>query len=244
MKQNKYDDPDFFERYGDMPRSVTGLNAAGEWHILQKMLPDFKGKNVLDLGCGLGWHCIYAKQMGAQKVIGIDLSAKMLESAKKKSEDLDIEYLQIAIEEIDFAAQEFDIIISSLAFHYVKDFNLVCKKISKYLKPGGSLIFSQEHPIFTCRSEQDWYTDQSGNRLHWPVDDYQIEGIRETNFLGHTVIKYHRTMETIVNTLIDSNLRIVQISEPQPSQNTLDEYPEMKDECRRPIFIMISAVLQ
>lgn len=214
MKENKYDDPDFFERYGNMSRSVNGLNAAGEWYVLQKMLPDFTGKAVLDLGCGFGWHCIYAKEQGAAKVVGIDISAKMLESARKKSEGLNITYLQLAIEDIDFAAHEFDIVISSLAFHYVKDFALICRKINHCLKPGGQLIFSIEHPLFTASPEQDWYTDADGNKLHWPLDHYQQEGVRHTNFLGHTVTKYHRTLATIINTLIDHHFTIKQTFEP------------------------------
>ena len=60
MKENKYDDEKFFHQYSQMSRSVDGLKGAGEWHVLQKMLPDFQGKRVLDLGCGFGWHCQYA----------------------------------------------------------------------------------------------------------------------------------------------------------------------------------------
>ena len=52
MKENKYDDDRFFSQYAQMSRSVEGLQGAGEWHILQKMLPDFTDKRVLDLGCG------------------------------------------------------------------------------------------------------------------------------------------------------------------------------------------------
>ena len=48
------------------------------------MLPDFKGKRVLDLGCGYGWHCIYAMENGASSVVGVDISHKMLEVAKGK----------------------------------------------------------------------------------------------------------------------------------------------------------------
>ncbi|MFR4039926.1 MAG: hypothetical protein ACLTZT_20925, partial [Butyricimonas faecalis] len=59
MKENKYDDEIFFNQYSQMSRSVDGLKGAGEWHVLQKMLPDFQGKRVLDLGCGFGWHCRY-----------------------------------------------------------------------------------------------------------------------------------------------------------------------------------------
>ena len=60
MKENKYDDPVFFEKYSQMSRSQEGLAGAGEWETLHSMLPDFAEKHVLDLGCGYGWHCIYA----------------------------------------------------------------------------------------------------------------------------------------------------------------------------------------
>ena len=56
MKENKYDDPVFFEKYNSMSRSTEGLAGAGEWETLRPLLPDFTDKTVLDLGCGLGWH--------------------------------------------------------------------------------------------------------------------------------------------------------------------------------------------
>lgn len=37
MKQNKYDNPNFFSAYEQMPRSVKGLEGAGEWHILREL---------------------------------------------------------------------------------------------------------------------------------------------------------------------------------------------------------------
>ena len=43
MKENKYDDPTFFDKYSRMPRSKEGLAAAGEWHVLRRMLPSFEG---------------------------------------------------------------------------------------------------------------------------------------------------------------------------------------------------------
>ena len=85
MKENKYDNSDFFSQYSQMSRSVEGLKGAGEWHVLQKMLPDFAGKRVLDLGRGFGWHCVYAIEHGATHVTGIDISKKMLEEARKRN---------------------------------------------------------------------------------------------------------------------------------------------------------------
>ncbi|KIO76590.1 SAM-dependent methyltransferase [Pedobacter lusitanus] len=242
MKQNKYDDPDFFDNYSQMPRSTGGLNAAGEWQVFKALLPELKDKKILDLGCGFGWHCRYAREQHAQSVIGVDLSENMLKRAKESSDDAAIEYLQLAIEDIDFAAEQFDVVISSLAFHYVEDFAAVCKKVNHALKPGGSFVFSAEHPVFTSLASQDWYYDENGNRLHWPVDGYQNEGQRVARFLDNDVIKYHRTLETHINTIIDAGFRITKISEPQPSKEVLEEYPEMKDETRRPIFLLIAAV--
>lgn len=104
MKQNKYDDMQFFSAYEKMPRSVQGLDAAGEWHVLKTLLPDLKNKHVLDLGCGFGWHCRYARAQQAKSVIGVDISEKMLEKAQEKTDDPFISYLQIPIEDIQFSA--------------------------------------------------------------------------------------------------------------------------------------------
>ena len=94
MKQNMYDNPIFFEKYGQMDRSKRGLAGAGEWQAFQKMLPDFSGKRVLDLGCGYGWHAAYAAERGARSVLGIDISRKMLEVAREKNSAPVIEYRQ------------------------------------------------------------------------------------------------------------------------------------------------------
>ena len=62
---NHYDNPEFFAAYAQMSRSQQGLPGAGEWHQLEPLLPDLDGKDVLDLGCGYGWHCKYAADHGA-----------------------------------------------------------------------------------------------------------------------------------------------------------------------------------
>ena len=71
--KNEYENETFFAQYAQMPRSKEGLSAAGEWHQLQRLMPELRGKRVLDLGCGYGWHCKYATDQGAAEVLGIDL---------------------------------------------------------------------------------------------------------------------------------------------------------------------------
>src|SRR5699024_9865943 len=101
------------------------------------------------------------------------------------------------------------------------------------LIPGGSFVFSVEHPIFTSRSEQDWYYDNQGNRQHWPVDNYQSEGIRQTTFLNNHVTKYHRTISTYLNDLINAGFIIRAVKESVPSNEMLKSIPGMEDEKRR-----------
>src|SRR6266516_2434458 len=192
MKQNKYDDPGFFANYSQMARSIGGLDAAGEWPAFRALHPKLRDKNVLDLGCGFGWHCRYARERQARSVVGVDLSEKMIARARESTNDSAIEYRRLAIEDIDFSAGEFDVVFSSLALHY--------------------------------------------------VDHYQDEGPRQARFLDHDVLKYHRTVVTHLNTLIDAGFTITKLSEPQPTQEMLDKHPEMRDETRRPMFLLIAAV--
>jgi len=242
MKQNKYDDPDFFAAYAAMPRSVAGLEAAGEWQALRAMLPDFTGRRVLDLGCGFGWHCRYAREQGAAHVVGIDISEKMLERARAESDDPAIEYRLGAIEDVDLADGAFDVVLSSLALHYIADLDAVLAKVARLLVPGGSFVFSAEHPVFTAMPGQDWQRDADGTIRHWPVDDYQMEGIRKAHWLGADVVKYHRTLATWIGTLIANGFRITGLAEPKPPETMIAERPDTADELRRPMFLIVAAV--
>lgn len=241
MKENKYDTERFFQKYSQMTRSQKGLQGAGEWSELQKILPDFCGKRVLDLGCGYGWHCKYAAEHGAFSVLGTDISKKMLAKAQAINSAPQINYQCIAMEDLSFPERTFDVILSSLAFHYIEDFESLVVNISKWLKQGGTLVFSVEHPVFTSYGTQDWYYDSSGEILHFPVDNYYYEGRREAIFLGEPVIKYHRTLTTYLNTLLQNGFELQHIIEPQPPEDML-ELDGMKDEMRRPMMLLVSAL--
>lgn len=240
MKENKYDNLEFFNEYKKMSRSVEGLRGAGEWHELKKLLPDFTDKKVLDLGCGFGWHCAYAVENGAHSVLGIDISKNMLKEAEKRNPSPKITYICKPIEDFEYPENSFDVVISSLAFHYIENFDEICKKVYRTLTHGGDFIFSVEHPVFTAYGTQEWYTDEEGNILHWPVDNYYIEGLRKSNFLGNEVVKYHKSLTTYMNGLLKNGFQITGFIEPQPDPSMMD-IPGMKNELRRPMMLIISA---
>ena len=240
MKENKYDDEVFFQKYSEMLRSQKGLAGAGEWRELQKLLPDFSGRRVLDLGCGYGWHCKYAADHGAAYVLGTDISERMLERARALNGGAGIEYRRAAMEDLAFSEGTFDVVLSSLAFHYVRDFGQLAGNIGSWLKSGGAFVFSVEHPVFTARGSQDWYYGESGEILHFPVDNYYIEGPRDAVFLGEHVTKYHRTLTTYLDALLQSGFVIERVVEPPPPEDMLD-LPGMRDELRRPMMLLAAA---
>ena len=240
MKENKYDNPKFFDKYSQMPRSLKGLEGAGEWNTLKSMLPGFKGRRVLDLGCGFGWHCAYAAGQGAAAVTGIDISEKMLDKAKQMTGIHKIIYRCVSIEDYEYPEDSFDVVISSLAFHYVKSFDFVCVKVRQCLSKDGDFVFSVEHPVFTAQGIQEWVCDDAGTPLYWPVDNYFYEGGRTARFLDEDVIKYHRTLTTYVNSLLKAGFEITGLREPVPPDDMLDT-PGAKDELRRPMMLIISA---
>jgi SAM-dependent methyltransferase len=239
MKQNKYNDPVFFDKYSQMSRSIKGLAGAGEWKTLEKMLPDFKDKRVLDLGCGFGWHCQYAIDQGAKSVIGSDISSKMIDIAREKTSKK-IKYICEPLEDSKFDSNSFDIVLSSLTFHYINSFEDVVKNVYKWLVKGGHFVFSVEHPVFTAEGSEQWHKDENGKLLHFPVDNYYIEREINASFLDESVQKYHRTLTTYVRTLLQNGFEITDLVEPHPEPKSLKE--DMKnEEMRRPLMLIISA---
>ena len=104
VTQNIYDDPSFFAGYGQLARSIHGLGGAPEWPALRQMLPALGGLKVVDLGCGYGWFCRWAREHGAQTVLGVDVSEKMLERASELSHDAAIAYARADLETLNPAA--------------------------------------------------------------------------------------------------------------------------------------------
>lgn len=241
MDQSQYDDEVFFAKYSQMDRSQKGLAGAGEWETFKRLLPDFRGKRVLDLGCGFGWHCRYALEQGAASVIGVDASRKMLEEAEHKTSSPQIRYIHSGIEEVEFPPGAFDIVLSSLAFHYLNSFGDVARKTRCWLAAGGDFVFSVEHPVFTAYGTQDWIYGGEGNILHFPVDRYFIEGPRQTSFLGEKVKKHHKTLTTYLSALLGNGFIISGLEEPQPPVWMIDAVPGMENELRRPMMLIISA---
>ncbi|MGN0542834.1 MAG: class I SAM-dependent methyltransferase [Acutalibacteraceae bacterium] len=120
--QNIFDNEIFFNGYKALRDNEINYNDLLEQPAMAKLLPELNGKSILDLGCGYGHNCVDFVNRGARRVVGIDISEKMLSVAKSESVSPEIEYLNMSMTDISKLGEKFDLIYSSLAFHYVEDF--------------------------------------------------------------------------------------------------------------------------
>jgi SAM-dependent methyltransferase len=240
VTQNIYDNPEFFAGYSQLPRSTGGLDGAPEWPALRALLPDLRGRRVLDLGCGFGWFCRWARAQGAVQVLGTDVSERMLERAQAETQDAAITYRRADLEQLELAPNSFDLVYSSLALHYLEELERLMAQVHRSLAPGGSFVASVEHPIYTAPGEPGWTTDASG-RKRWPVDGYLNEGPRSTDWLAKGVVKQHRTVGSYVNMLVGLGFTLTHLEEWGPTAEQIAARPDWAIERDRPMFMLLAA---
>jgi SAM-dependent methyltransferase len=164
----------------------------------------------------------------------------MLERAREMTEDTAISYLRADLETLDPPAEGFDLVYSSLAFHYVLGLDRLFAAIHRAITPGARLVFSVEHPIFTAPSAPGWIHDTAGRKV-WPLDGYQVEGPRTTHWLGRDVVKQHRTIGTYLTLLLRAGFTIAHLEEWAPTPAEVEARPDWADERQRPMFMLIAA---
>lgn len=240
MAQNIYDDDRFLAGYSTFPRSRDGLAGTSEWPALQALLPAIAGRRVVDLGCGFGHLTRWLAAEGAASVLGIDLSEKMLARAAAETNSPVVTYRRGNLEELTLDRDSADLIVSSMALHYVEDFARIGRVMFDALAPGGRLVFSVEHPIYAARAEPEWVTAADG-RQAFCIVDYGIEGKRVTSWIVDGVVKYHRTIGTMLNTLCGLGFAYVSTNEWTPTEKQFAAHPEWRaTELTRPMFLLIS----
>jgi ubiquinone/menaquinone biosynthesis C-methylase UbiE len=238
MKQNIYDNDQFFEGYKKLRDTSSGLNDVLEQPAIKKLLPELKDLKILEIGCGMGEFSKYCIDNGAASITATDISKKMLEAALHKNNHPRITYINKAIEDLDVEACSFDLVVSSLALHYVEEYQSAMKKVFSWLKPNGQFIFSIEHPIVLAQNSMMGWIEK---RLYWAVDNYGDEGIRKQNWYIEGVVKYHRKISTLLNGLIHEGFRIDYIDEPEAVQEALLHKPDLYQERRRPPFLIVKS---
>ena len=239
-KQNVYDENKFFESFRECRDSAVNFNDCIETPILFSMLPDLHGKSVLDIGCGMGQHSKQYCDMGAESVLGIDISEKMLEYAREHNSADNLTYLRMAMEDIEAIDRQFDLVTSSLVFDYVEDFGGLMRKIRSLMKKDAEFVFSMSHPVVTAwDGVYDRYTrTETGERLYANLRNYCVEGLRKVDWVVNGYECYHRTVSSLINALIGAGFMIEECQEARISDDMRQKYPALfGGTVHRPEFI-------
>ncbi|MFD0332148.1 class I SAM-dependent methyltransferase [Streptacidiphilus monticola] len=158
-----YDTPDFFTAYQRMRADGDGLNEELEQPALRALLPQVTGLDVLDLGCGDGGQAEWLASAGARSVLGVDPSTRMLALARGRAHPC-LRYLQATAEELTLPQASLDLVVSSLALHYVPDLPALLARIAQWLRPGGHLVYSVEHPVCTAQQPMNGWLERPEER--------------------------------------------------------------------------------
>lgn len=209
-------------------------NAAYERPATLSLLPDVKGKRVLDAGCGPGVYAEWLVAHGAE-VVALDANDKMVALARQRLQGA-AEVLHANLERpLDFLPDgAFDLVLSPLVMDYVRDWAQAFGEFHRVLRQGGHLIFSMEHPQtkFDARRANSNYFEVEVVALNW-------------RGFGTTVRmpSYRRPWGQVLNPLISAGFVLERILEPLPTAAFRESLPEDYETLTRsPGFLCIRAV--
>jgi SAM-dependent methyltransferase len=223
-----YDDPQFLAGYRRLRQSGQAINEPLEIPAMDAALPPVAGSRVVDLGCGEGGLSVRLAEAGAADVLAVDASEQMLAAATPHPR---VRYERADLAVFDVPDGSADLVVSSMALHYVADFDDLVARVARWLVPGGAFVFTTEHPVMTAPLVA----------ADCVVDDYADEGRRERTWFVEGVIKYHRTLGTVVATLHRHRLRVESLDEPAPTPGQVAAQPSLAIHRRRPSILLVSA---
>jgi SAM-dependent methyltransferase len=233
-----YDDPDVFRRYFEPRRPSDSPVYTMETPAVDDVLGDVAGLTVLEMGCGDGEFGIDLLRRGITEYVGIDGSERMVEAARRRLDGTGSTLERRDIGSYEPPSERFDLVVSLRVLHYVADLPAVLRRAAHALRPGGRLIYTHEHPVITSF---DTPRDH-GRRQDWTVDDYFRSGPRDVDFLGHRVVKYHRTVEEHLAAIDAAGLDLTAFRECPPVRERFgDDEAEYERRLRIPLFVLLVA---
>jgi ubiquinone/menaquinone biosynthesis C-methylase UbiE len=203
-----------------------GPMAPGEREL--RLLGDVRRKRVLEVGCGGGQNAVVMAKWGAI-CTGVDPSDAQLAHARKLARDqgVEVEFVNGIAEDLSaFAAESFDLVLSSFAFDYVADLRQAYSEVWRVLKPGGPFVFCQSHPWFQATGwilAGDPEAQEIGNYAAWPIaEDWEwaFESGATAAFRDH-----QRPLAQILNQLIEAGFTLERMVE-QHYEDVANASPE------------------
>lgn len=215
---------DAYEALAEAYASVVDTkphNAYYERPATLSLLPEVKGKRVLDAGCGPGVYAEWLIEQGAE-VIAVDASAKMVELTKqrlKRTTDIWQADLRKPLAFLD--SSSFDVVLSPLVLNYIEDWNGAFAEFHRLLRPAGYFIFSISHPFF------DYTYFKSNNYFETELVGTEWRGFESVRVY---MPSFRRSLDATFNPLIEAGFHLERILEPKPTDEFKEADPKSYEE--------------
>ena len=183
-------------------------NGYNEHPAIRAQIGDVAGLKILDAGCGPGFLTRDMLKGGAAEAFGFDISPKMIEIARERAgprANLFVADLAQPLPSLE--SDYFDLVVSSLAIDYVRDWRTPLAEFKRVLKTKGRLVFSVQHP----QGAYEWYKPPSAFGVHY------CEAVW-TGFTDEPVVvpDYYRPMEEIIRPLLEAGFNLCSLKETKP----------------------------
>lgn len=217
-----------YDRQGDS----KPFNAFLERPATLSLLPDVEGDRVLDAGCGAG-HLAEELEARGASVVGVDVSNKMLTYAADRTAGAPLVRADLG-SGLPFVDDAFGGVASSLAFHYVRDWDSLFRELRRVLVPGGWLVFSIQHPHADFEEYDDARNYHEIERVSavWSSFDEDVR-----------VSAYRRPLAAVLNPPLDAGFDLDRLVEPTPTEDFRAVNPQRYEyEATHPNFLCLRFV--
>lgn len=234
-----YDDDNIFKTYMARRQRGDNPNDTLEKPVILELAGELTNQRILDLGCGDASFGREALTKACQTYVGIEGSSNMVKSAERVLAGTNGKVIQASIEKWDYPVKAFDLVISRLVLHYIKDVDAIFKQVNQTLANDGRFVFSIEHPVITS-CDRGW--QGNGPRQDWLVDNYFDTGQRVTSWMGGQIIKYHRTVEDYFVGLQRAAFIVESLREAEPQREYFEADDTYQRRKRIPLFLIMSGL--
>jgi len=237
-RKQKDEKPIALEAYETLAEQYAALvdskaeNAYCERPATLSLLPDVRGKRVLDAGCGPGSYSEWLVIHGAI-VVSLDISPKMVELARQRLGTRAEIHQADLNKPLDFLRDgQFEIVLCPLVLDYIEDWHNLFTEFCRVLAEPGLLIFSIGHPFteFILRSDANYFDTEL---VHTKWRGF---GIRVN------MPSFRRPLSAVTSTLDKSGFTVDKLVETQPLEELREIDPQTYElHSRRPAFLCIRA---
>lgn len=212
---------------------VKPHNAYCERPATLSLLPDVKGKRVLDAGCGPGVYSEWLIEHGAE-VVAVEVSPKMVALAKQRvGMAAEVRRADLTKPLTFLESSSFDIVLSPLVLEYIENWDGTLAEFYRVLRPGGHFVCSVSHPFF------DYTYYNSNNYFETELVGSVWKGFPQIQVY---MPSFRRSLDATLNPIIKTGFVLETIIEPKPTAEFKDADPKHYEELsQQPCFLSIRA---